>query len=129
MRLQAFLCLKMKITPVKGFNFKIGSFMTISVFIRVSRTILHFWKQNDHLIAICMSNPVSFLRLFANITLNALAYLPKEDEILEPGQKCAISGFGYMGYEREWNKLVEKLPETLQELNKIITYLTMSDYP
>ena len=45
------------------------------------------------------------------------AYLPKKNEILEPGQKCAISGFGYMGYEREWNKLVEKLPETLQESN------------
>ena len=38
------------------------------------------------------------------------------EEILEPGQQCVISGFGYMGYEREWNILHEKLPEKLQEL-------------
>lgn len=56
--------------------------------------------------------------------LSDLAYLPKEGEILEPGQKCAISGFGYMGYEREWNLLAEKLPETLQELNLITSNLT-----
>ena len=49
------------------------------------------------------------------MNLTDSAYLPKKNEILEPGQKCAISGFGYMGYEQEWNKLVEKLPETLQE--------------
>ena len=54
------------------------------------------------------------------MNLTDSAYLPKKNEILEPGQKCAISGFGYMGYEQEWNKLVEKLPETLQESNSKI---------
>jgi len=49
------------------------------------------------------------------MNLTDSAYLPKKNEILEPGQKCAISGFGYMGYEQEWNMLSEKLPETLQE--------------
>jgi len=56
------------------------------------------------------------------------AYLPKKNEILEPGQNCAISGFGYMGYEREWNMLAEKLPETLQESYKTkIIYATGSN--
>ena len=52
------------------------------------------------------------------MNLTDSVYLPKKNEILEPGQKCTISGFGYMGYEREWNMLAEKLPETLQESNK-----------
>ena len=51
------------------------------------------------------------------MNLTDSVYLPKKNEILEPGQKCTISGFGYMGYEREWNMLAEKLPETLQESN------------
>ena len=58
-----------------------------------------------------------YYRMRLEMNLTDSAYLPKKNEILEPGQKCAISGFGYMGYEREWNKLVEKLPETLQESN------------